>query len=271
MHVVGKIDGIAFVYFDERDVVRHKLVQAIVKAYESYGDGAQGTPPSRLTAAMPNCSATPPESQPRGGWRSPSPLLTAAVLADARARPLAGEGRARPRAATSPSRWSATAGCARSIARFAARTTRPMCCRFLATCRARVSTRQRLAADGGAARRRCGTGRRRGADRGRTSAISATSSSRRASPSGRPTKPAIRSRTELRVLALHGLLHLLGYDHEADDGRMARTESRLRRDGRARKTGLIARASARDDAAPAVPARPGRPCTSARSRPRSAR
>jgi phosphate starvation-inducible PhoH-like protein len=43
MHVVGKIEGITFVYFDERDVVRHKLVQAIVKAYESYGDNAQGT------------------------------------------------------------------------------------------------------------------------------------------------------------------------------------------------------------------------------------
>ena len=43
MHVVGKIEGISFVYFDDRDVVRHKLVQAIVKAYESYGDNAQGT------------------------------------------------------------------------------------------------------------------------------------------------------------------------------------------------------------------------------------
>jgi phosphate starvation-inducible PhoH-like protein len=39
MHVVGKVEGIEFVYFDERDVVRHKLVQAIVKAYEAYGDG----------------------------------------------------------------------------------------------------------------------------------------------------------------------------------------------------------------------------------------
>ena len=39
MEVVGKVDGVEFVYFDERDVVRHKLVQAIVKAYEAYGSG----------------------------------------------------------------------------------------------------------------------------------------------------------------------------------------------------------------------------------------
>jgi len=47
--------------------------------------------------------------------------------------------------------------------------------------------------------------------------------------------------TELRVLALHGLLHLLGYDHERDDGRMARLERRLRRMGGLRE-GLIERA-----------------------------
>jgi phosphate starvation-inducible PhoH-like protein len=41
MKVIGKVDGIAFVHFDDRDVVRHSLVQQIVKAYEAYGGSRQ--------------------------------------------------------------------------------------------------------------------------------------------------------------------------------------------------------------------------------------
>ena len=45
---------------------------------------------------------------------------------------------------------------------------------------------------------------------------------------------------EWRVLALYGLLHLMGYDHERDAGRMRRVECRLRRKGGLRE-GLIER------------------------------
>ena len=38
--VVRPVEGVALIHFDERDVVRHPLVQAIVKAYEAYSNGA---------------------------------------------------------------------------------------------------------------------------------------------------------------------------------------------------------------------------------------
>ena len=51
--VVGKIEGIAFVYFNERDVVRHNLVQQIIKAYDEF-DSSQAARPA------------PPASQENG-------------------------------------------------------------------------------------------------------------------------------------------------------------------------------------------------------------
>lgn len=57
---------------------------------------------------------------------------------------------------------------------------------------------------------------------------------------------------ELKVLVLHGMLHLAGYDHETDQGQMARQEARLREQLKL-PVSLIERtdASARRNAAPA--------------------
>lgn len=53
--------------------------------------------------------------------------------------------------------------------------------------------------------------------------ISVATARRQAKEAGHP--PA----RELRILALHGVLHCLGHDHETDEGEMARLESRLRK------------------------------------------
>ena len=43
LKVVSSVEGIGIIYFDERDVVRHALVQRIVRAYESYGNTKSST------------------------------------------------------------------------------------------------------------------------------------------------------------------------------------------------------------------------------------
>jgi phosphate starvation-inducible PhoH-like protein len=65
VEVLRGIEGIRFIYFDERDVVRHSLVQKIVKAYERYqemnGAGAQ----LQLKLGDPAAEPPGPDEGPR--------------------------------------------------------------------------------------------------------------------------------------------------------------------------------------------------------------
>ena len=57
--------------------------------------------------------------------------------------------------------------------------------------------------------------------------------------------------TEIKVLLLHGLLHLAGHDHERDHGEMAALEQKLRAKLKL-PTGLIERVSRRSTSVPSV-------------------
>jgi len=82
--------------------------------------------------------------------------------------------------------------------------------------------------------------------------------------------------TEIKVLMLHGLLHLAGYDHETDTGEMARKEQLLRARlklplGLIERAGSAAAATSRNGGRKAALARPGRENKSAlKTKPRAA-
>ncbi len=66
--VLKGVEGISFVQFDERDVVRHPLVQRIVKAYERYNEtiGAARQLSLKLSEPAAEAAATPAEDAPQG-------------------------------------------------------------------------------------------------------------------------------------------------------------------------------------------------------------
>ena len=43
LKIVKDVAGIGFIYFDDKDVVRHKLVQHIIKAYEAFSNGSRSS------------------------------------------------------------------------------------------------------------------------------------------------------------------------------------------------------------------------------------
>lgn len=69
--------------------------------------------------------------------------------------------------------------------------------------------------------------------------ISASQAARQAAEHGHSLE------TEINTLALHGLLHLSGFDHQSDEGEMREAEERLRR-AYGLPTGLIARVRGAD-------------------------
>jgi hypothetical protein len=90
LEVVDRIEGIGFVHFNERDVVRHNLVQQIIRAYEEFEAGqttrVYGAPPAgkgktkgngngKPDAAAEARSDAPAEAQgqPRSDVRADAP------------------------------------------------------------------------------------------------------------------------------------------------------------------------------------------------------
>jgi phosphate starvation-inducible PhoH-like protein len=63
MDVLRGVEGISFVHFDEKDVVRHTLVQRIVKAYEKYNEMIGAGRQLTLPIAEPDAPA--PETAPQ--------------------------------------------------------------------------------------------------------------------------------------------------------------------------------------------------------------
>ncbi len=57
IEVVGRIEGIAFIYFNERDVVRHNLVQQIIKAYDEFATQSARNATVPVTASRASSAA----------------------------------------------------------------------------------------------------------------------------------------------------------------------------------------------------------------------
>jgi len=67
LDVLKGVEGISFVQFDERDVVRHPLVQRIVKAYDRYNAMTGAGRQMKLPLTEPAAEGTPEAAAPQPG------------------------------------------------------------------------------------------------------------------------------------------------------------------------------------------------------------
>jgi phosphate starvation-inducible PhoH-like protein len=64
LHVLDGVEGIRFCHFEDVDVVRHHLVQRIVRAYDSYNRAQQELPLSMGDAVLQESSIPGEKNQP---------------------------------------------------------------------------------------------------------------------------------------------------------------------------------------------------------------
>ncbi|HEU4686147.1 MAG TPA: PhoH family protein [Nitrospira sp.] len=75
--ILEEVEGIRFIYFNEQDVVRHKLVQDIIKAYDKHQNAGQvqgksSSQEPRVSVSRGRSAHRPSPSQsPKGSWGQP--------------------------------------------------------------------------------------------------------------------------------------------------------------------------------------------------------
>jgi phosphate starvation-inducible PhoH-like protein len=64
LHVLDGVEGIRFCHFEDVDVVRHRLVQRIVRAYDTYGREQQELPLSMGESVLPDAALVSTQAKP---------------------------------------------------------------------------------------------------------------------------------------------------------------------------------------------------------------
>lgn len=80
--VLTGVEGIAFVNFDEKDVVRHVLVQRIVKAYDRYNEQIGAGRQLAFKLGRDNGQSRPAEEPPQSNQGDLNPELTVEIPSD---------------------------------------------------------------------------------------------------------------------------------------------------------------------------------------------